>query len=86
MASQQTHTENDKQLVDRFVDEMCKLLSKEDDKQHDIEPTLSRILFGREKTSFKYTLQASTAKSDGHVCGAHGGPILIVIPTRTRPS
>ena len=78
MTRQQILTGNLKTLVDLFVDEMCKLDPEEEDKQRDIETTLSQILFSREQTSFDYTLQAGTAKLDEHVCGAHGGPILIV--------
>ena len=79
MTRQQILTGNLKTLVDLFVDKMCKLDPEEEDKQHDIETTLSQILFPHEQTSFGYSLQAGTAKSDGHVCGAHGGPILIVM-------
>ena len=77
MTRQQKLTGNLKTLVDRFVDEMCKF--DPEDKQHYVERILSQILFPYEKIPFGYSLQASTARTDGHVCGAHGGPILIVV-------
>ena len=76
-ASLQTFHPNLKMLVDEFTEKVCET-QDEECKQHDLQNILLRILFPLEQISFDYSLNLSNAKSDGHVFGAHGGPISIV--------